>query len=46
VKLIEADNSRLKQRTYNIQAITFNPAEITAAIAKVVPGFSVRLRVA
>ena len=41
VKFIEAEPWRLTQRTYNMQAISFNPKELTEAIQKVIPTFSV-----
>eukprot|EP00038_Savillea_parva_P007448 m.170185 g.170185 ORF g.170185 m.170185 type:complete len:366 (+) comp13208_c0_seq1:41-1138(+) len=37
--LIEADDSKLTQRVYNMSAASFTPAEITAEIAKHVVGF-------
>jgi threonine 3-dehydrogenase len=41
VELIEADRSRLTQNTYNMTAVSFTPAELAAAIAKIQPGFSI-----
>ena len=36
-----ADNSKLTQRTYNLQAVSFTPQEISDAIKKRVKGFSI-----
>lgn len=38
--IIEADNARLTQRTYNVTAMSFTPAQVAASIAKVIPGFT------
>ena len=39
---MHADASILKQRTYNLNGISFTPGEIAAAIAKRVPGFTIQ----
>jgi hypothetical protein len=36
-----ADNARLTQRTYNLQAMSFTPGEIAAAIKKRIPSFRI-----
>ena len=41
VELIEAPKAQLKQGTYNMTAISFTPAELARAIAKLRPGFSI-----
>ena len=41
VELLEAPRERLQQRTYNMTAISFTPAELAAAIARLRPGFSI-----
>jgi threonine 3-dehydrogenase len=41
VELMEAPASRLRKRTYNVQAMSFTPAEVAAEIAKHIPGFRV-----
>ena len=40
VELLEADRARLSQRTYNMTAISFTPAQLAAAIARLRPGFA------
>lgn len=37
VELMEAPEEKLSQRTYNIHAMDFTPAELAAAIRKYVP---------
>eukprot|EP00735_Rhodelphis_limneticus_P000745 TRINITY_DN1126_c0_g1::TRINITY_DN1126_c0_g1_i1::g.17377::m.17377 TRINITY_DN1126_c0_g1::TRINITY_DN1126_c0_g1_i1::g.17377 ORF type:complete len:383 (+),score=109.88,sp/Q2KIR8/TDH_BOVIN/51.78/1e-110,Epimerase/PF01370.16/4e-22,RmlD_sub_bind/PF04321.12/2.6e-11,NAD_binding_4/PF07993.7/1e+03,NAD_binding_4/PF07993.7/1e-08,3Beta_HSD/PF01073.14/1.1e-07,Polysacc_synt_2/PF02719.10/0.0011,adh_short/PF00106.20/7.2e+03,adh_short/PF00106.20/0.00037,Chorion_2/PF03964.10/0.23 TRINITY_DN1126_c0_g1_i1:51-1151(+) len=39
--LIEADPKKLSTRVYNVTAMSFTPAQLAAAIAKQVPGFTV-----
>ncbi|KAK9830555.1 hypothetical protein WJX72_012433 [[Myrmecia] bisecta] len=41
-ELMMAPNVGLKQRTYNVTAMTFTPAELGEAIARQVPGFEMR----
>ena len=40
-QLIEAPDEQLTQRTYNVAALTFTPAELAAAIKRVMPGFEI-----
>lgn len=40
LKFLEADNSRLSQRVYNMNGCSFTPEEQASSIQKVVPGFS------
>lgn len=42
VQNMQADPSRLTARTYNLNAISFTPAEIAAAIRNRIPQFSVK----
>jgi threonine 3-dehydrogenase len=39
VKFLEADNSKLTQRTYNMNGCSFTPAQQAESISKVVPGY-------
>lgn len=41
MELIEADNSKLKQRTYNMTAVSFTPAQLAESIKKVMPKFEI-----
>ena len=41
VELIEAPADRLSQRVYNMTAVSFTPAELAAAIKKLMPEFSI-----
>ncbi len=42
IELMQADPSRLKHRNaYNVTAMSFTPAEIAAAIAKIIPEFKI-----
>ncbi len=41
VDLIEAPASSLKQRVYNMTAVSFTPAQLAESIAKVMPGFTI-----
>lgn len=40
IKIMEAPTEQLKQRTYNINAIDFTPAELISVIKKYVPDFT------
>ncbi len=41
MKYLETDSTKLSQRVYNMQAISFTPGELTEAIQKLIPEFSV-----
>lgn len=41
VDILEADESKLKCRTYNVTAFSFSPAELADAIRKYIPDFKV-----
>ena len=41
VDLLEADNSKLKRRVYNITGMSFSAGEIAAEIKKHIPGFEI-----
>jgi len=45
VDLMEADNSKLKNRVYNVAAVSFTPAQITKAIQKYIPSFEVTYKI-
>ena len=46
IELMEADPAKLEDRNaYNVSAMSFTPAEIAAAITKIVPGFTMRYQV-
>ena len=46
VDLMEADSSKLIHRNaFNVTAMSFDPEEIAAAIAKYVPGFEISYHV-
>jgi threonine 3-dehydrogenase len=39
VQLMEADDKKLSQRTYNVTSFSFTPKEIGASIKKIIPSF-------
>ena len=39
VELLEAPRAALTQRTYNMTAVSFTPVQLSAAIARLRPGF-------
>ena len=41
VKFLKADPNKLLRSTYNLAGISFTPKELTAAIAKIIPGIKV-----
>lgn len=41
IALMQAPNESLTQRTYNVTAVSFTPAEIAASIKKVIPSFEI-----
>ncbi len=41
VDLIEAPAEKLKQRVYNMTAVSFTPAQLAASIKKVMPSFTI-----
>ena len=41
IDLLEAENSLLKQRSYNISGMSFNPKQIADAIRKYLPEFEI-----
>eukprot|EP01125_Pyxidicula_operculata_P016766 TRINITY_DN5799_c0_g1_i1.p1 TRINITY_DN5799_c0_g1~~TRINITY_DN5799_c0_g1_i1.p1 ORF type:complete len:334 (-),score=84.46 TRINITY_DN5799_c0_g1_i1:58-1059(-) len=45
IKFIQADNANLTQRTYNVAAISFNPAQVAAEIKKHIPSFEIDYKI-
>jgi threonine 3-dehydrogenase len=41
ISIMEAPNDQLKQRTYNVAAMSFTPEELTKAIQKYKPNFKI-----
>lgn len=41
IQLLEAEESNLTQRTYNIAGVSFNPAELASSIKKHLPDFKI-----
>ena len=41
IELLEADPSKLTQRTYNVNAMNFSPKHIAESIRKYIPGFKI-----
>ena len=42
---MESSHQRLRQRTYNVQALSFTPAELAAAIQTFLPNFKMHYEV-
>lgn len=42
--LLEADQSLLKHRTFNVAAISFTPEQLARSIRKFLPGFTITYR--
>ncbi len=45
ISIMEASNNQLKQRTYNVAAMSFTPEELTKAIQKYKPKFQISYQV-
>ena len=45
IGIMEASNDQLKQRTYNVAAMSFTPDELTKAIQKYKPNFKISYEV-
>ncbi|CAF1164312.1 unnamed protein product [Rotaria sordida] len=45
INIMEASNDQLKQRTYNVAALSFTPEELTTAIKKYKPNFKISYQV-
>jgi threonine 3-dehydrogenase len=45
VNIMEAPDNQLKQRTYNVAAMSFTPEELTKAIQKYKPNFRISYQV-
>lgn len=45
INIMEAESSQLKQRTYNVAAMSFTPEELTKAIQKYKPNFRITYKV-
>ena len=44
IDLLEADNSKLKRRVYNITGMSFSAGEIASEIKKYIPEFSIEYK--
>jgi hypothetical protein len=44
IDLIEADNSKLKHRSFNVTAMSFTPAQLAAEIKKHIPEFTIEYK--
>jgi threonine 3-dehydrogenase len=44
LNIMEVPNEQLKQRTYNVTAMSFTPEELAAAIRKYKPNFQISYR--
>jgi nucleoside-diphosphate-sugar epimerase len=44
IDLLEADNSKLKRRVYNLTGISFSAGEIAAEIKKHIPDFKIEYK--
>ncbi|CAF4022910.1 unnamed protein product, partial [Rotaria sp. Silwood1] len=42
---MEASNDKLRQRTYNVAAMSFTPEELTKAIQKYKPNFKISYKI-
>jgi threonine 3-dehydrogenase len=45
INIMEASSDQLKQRTYNVAAMSFTPEELTKAIQKYKPKFKISYQV-
>jgi threonine 3-dehydrogenase len=45
LSIMEASNEQLKQRTFNVAAMSFTPEELTKAIQKYKPAFRISYQV-
>jgi len=45
IGIMEAPNNQLKQRTYNVAAMSFTPEELTKAIQKYKPKFQISYQI-
>eukprot|EP01092_Planopodium_desertum_P011589 TRINITY_DN5297_c0_g2_i2.p1 TRINITY_DN5297_c0_g2~~TRINITY_DN5297_c0_g2_i2.p1 ORF type:complete len:104 (-),score=16.41 TRINITY_DN5297_c0_g2_i2:185-496(-) len=41
IDILEADNAKLKSRSYNVAAVSFSPAQLAEAIKKRIPNFTI-----